>query len=526
MIDRTFKPRTLGIPFLAFVVLCHMTEIPVAEGQTKMSDRIIGMYVHQHWPYNHPYAARTWTIQDWRGYADGLKRIGYNTIMVWPMLETMPDPLTPSDQANIEKIAKVIEVLHAEFGMRVWIALCPNVGVRSDVASKSSFEKRHFFYCDTRVNPGDAAAIDRLIAWREKLFRPLASVDGVSIIDSDPGGYVGSTNEEFVHLLMAHRRMFDRLRPGIELIYWMHVGWLGYNRFYQTGKLMFSTPEENADVLERLKKLSPEPWGIANGLVHAQKAGVAAKVISFSYGRIEGEPSFPLTNYTPDNAFAGGKESTTRGVMGNAQTHCVQLPNTFAFVRGATGQTIGEGDFIRFAEDLIPGQGLLILKGWQALAGRDTGTMRQLADKLQALPDDAIAPGPLKGLLFGDPRRFIVDLVMQLRARADFEDFRSAAERGGDMKEPLGRFVASVEAWQQRHGYENHWGWTGMDAALRKLNDPEINQTLSDLLDPFRGPPADFKGTPFEYVQKGLADTESFAPRLIAAMKKVLARMK
>src|SRR5579863_6647320 len=69
-----------------------------AEAGPKLVTGVIGMYVHQHWPYKHPYAARTWTLEDWRGYAGGLKKIGYNTIMIWPMLETMPEPLTPSDR--------------------------------------------------------------------------------------------------------------------------------------------------------------------------------------------------------------------------------------------------------------------------------------------------------------------------------------------------------------------------------------------------------------------------------------------
>ena len=153
-----------------------------AQPTTQPAGKIIGMYVHQHWPYNHPYAARTWTVEDWRGYAGGLKQLGYNTILVWPMLETMPDPLTPSDQANIDKIAKVIDLLHRELGMRVYLALCPNVGANDAEAARATFEKRHFFYCDTRGNPGDPKALKRLIDWRAKLLAPLAAADGVAII--------------------------------------------------------------------------------------------------------------------------------------------------------------------------------------------------------------------------------------------------------------------------------------------------------------------------------------------------------
>src|SRR3954471_23499930 len=89
-----------------------------ASSQGKGAERMIGMYVHQHWPYHHPYCARTWTLADWRGYAGGLKQLGFNTVLIWPMLETMPEPLTPSDRASLEKIGQVIAMLHGELGMR------------------------------------------------------------------------------------------------------------------------------------------------------------------------------------------------------------------------------------------------------------------------------------------------------------------------------------------------------------------------------------------------------------------------
>ena len=155
----------------------------------------LGMYVHQHWPYNHPYAARTWTIEDYRGYADGLTKLGYNTMMIWPVLETMPAPLTPSDRADLQEDAKVIDMLHREFKMRVWIALCPNVAANDKEAAKYPFEKRHFFYCDRRVDPADPAAVRRMIKWRGGVASPPCQMDGIAIIDSDPGGYPGSTND-------------------------------------------------------------------------------------------------------------------------------------------------------------------------------------------------------------------------------------------------------------------------------------------------------------------------------------------
>jgi hypothetical protein len=488
----------------------------VVAAADELPGNLVGMYIHQHWPYNYPYAARTWQVEDYRAYCGGLKALGYNSVMIWPMLETMPSPQTRSDRASLKKIAAVIDMLHSELGMRVYFALCPNVGVKDAEARKTSFEKRHFFYCDTRVNPGDPQALDQLIERRQELFRPLAQVDGVAIIDSDPGGYPGSTNGEFVNLLLAHRKMFDRLRPGIELVYWNHVGWPAYGRWYQMGKFNYGTEEEFVAALTLLKQADPKPWGIANGLKYAEKVGLADKVISYNYGRIEGEPSMPMTRFDVAGACEAGKSKGPRGVMGNAQTHCVQLPNTFAFARGATGKPIAREDFVRFAEDLIPGQGELIVQGWESLEAGNTTAMRGLADRLEKLPSGKLKGGPLQGLLFHNPRRFVVDLALMLRLKAAFLDYVAAAESGKNMKAALGGFVATLDAWQKRTGYQNVWSWPKLAESLARLHSPPVDKLFQrDIMNPDKEPGA----TPFERVANSLKRSETFTPDLIQALR-------
>ena len=477
------------------------------------------MYVHQHWPYNHPYAARTWTLEDWRGYADGLKKLGYNSMLIWPVIETMPDPLTPSDSANLQKISRVIDILHHEFGMRAYIVLCPNVIANNEEAGKATFLKRHFFYCDTRVNPGDPAAMKHMMDWRAKLLTPLAKMDGIAIIDSDPGGYPGSSNEEFVNLLMEHRKVLDALRPGIELYYWMHSGWRGYGRFYQTGDMLTpSTDAERTETLELLKERNPEPWGVANGLAFAEKLGIAGRVLSFNYGRIEGEPTFPMCNFGGNNAYEGGALPGPRGVMGNAQTHCIQLPNTFAFARGAMGKPVTEADYVTFANDLIPGMGETIVRAWKTLAGNNAAAMRACAGELMKIPSHKLKPGPLKGLLFGSSRRFMNDLAMMLRVHAGFMALRAGTEHGVKVKEGLDEFVAAVETWQHQHGYENSMNWVGLDEALRKLHSPEVDTYLNNRFNPFVPPKLLPGETPFACVARELRDEETSTPRLIKAL--------
>lgn len=511
------------VPSLAALWVIGALAVAGRASAEALPGNLVGMYIHQHWPYNYPYAARTWRVEDYRGYCGGLKALGYNAVMIWPVLETMPSPLTRSDRATLKKIAAVIDMLHSELGMRVYIALCPNVGVNDQEARKAPFEKRHFFYCDTRVNPGDPKALDQLIERRRELFRPLAKVDGVDIIDSDPGGYPGSTNEEFVNLLMAHRKMFDSLRPGIELVYWNHVGWPAYGRWYQTGKFNFGTEAEFVEALTLLKHHDPKPWGIANGLTYAEKVGVADKVIAYNYGRIEGEPSLPMTRFDVAGACEAGKSKGPRGVMGNAQTHCVQLPNTFAFARGATGKPIAREDFVRFAEDLIPGQGELIVQGWESLDSEYTAAMRVAADRLDQLPSSRLKAGPLKGLLFNNPRRFVADLVCMLRLKAAFLDYVAASESGTGVKLTLEEFTDALDAWQERTGYQNIWNWPKLVESLTRLHSPPVDKLVRrDILNPASEPGA----TPFEKVANSLKRSETFTPELTRALKEALSTMR
>ncbi len=497
---------------------------PMPESREKM----LGMYVHQHWAYNHPYAARTWTLSDWEGYLEGIQRLGYNTVLIWPVLETMPDPLTPSDRENLQKIAAVIDHAHQKLGMRVNIVLCPNVSPKSEIARRYTFQQRPFFLTDDRVDPGDPVAFGKLMAWREELFRPLAKADGLFIIDSDPGGYPGSTMMEFVYILGAHRRMLDRLRPGIELIYWAAHGWESYGKFYSTAdtKYLGRNTDEQRETIQLLARQSYEPWIIASarGPDLADAIGFRGRVVAFNYGAIEYEPAFPMTVFGEERTITGGKRAGPLGVIGNSQTHCVQLPNAFAFSRAARGMGVEKDDYIAFANDLIQGLGSEIYEGWAALPGNDPARMEQAAGALAAAAAKSLPTGPLKGLLFGNPERFLYDLVLQLRATAALRKFGTALNSPArdlrEVRETFRIFLTAIEAWQSRHGYSNHWRWVPMQEALAKLNSPVVNETLKTLSWVSEEGP-----TPFDRVKNGLARLETYTPRLLAAMRQALAEM-
>jgi hypothetical protein len=485
---------------------------------------LLGMYVHQHWAYNHPYNARTWTLDDWRGYLDGIKRLGYNTVLIWPVLETVPEPMTPSDHENLERIGSVIDMAHTDYAMRAYFVLCPN-NRGKDEAAQYTFEDRPFFGTERRVNPADAVEWGKLMAFRKELITPLKNADGIFIIDSDPGGWPYSTNLDFVSILRSHRYIMNEVNPEMELVYWAGFGWEAYARFYETGEIKRGTEDEFDQTVHMIAANHLEPWWIAsmNEPNLTSTLNMPQRILSFNYGKIEGEPSFPLTNFGDTIAYEGGKLGGQLGVLGNSQTHCVQLPNTFAFARGAQGLTCTREDYVTFANDLLPGHGETIVKAWEALRGGNVAAIDASLATLGALKGTPLTPGPLEGLLFGDSARFILDLELQLRMMATLETFYQLAlaqpQDAVAIKKAFSAFIDAHVAWQQQHAYKNNWYDGKLWQALGAINAPASQETLKNNVFVGEGE------TMFDKVQAGLRRMETFTPRLIEAMKQDLEAM-
>lgn len=87
----------------------------------------------------------------------------------------------------------------------------------------------------------------------------------------------------------------------------------------------------------------------------------------------------------------------------------------------------------------------------------------------------------------------------------------------------LGAFAAATEKWQGKNGYQNYWGFPGMQSPLRKLNVPAaINGVLDERgsFAPDSGPfGAEPGATPFEKIKNGFGAEETYTPQLLRAMK-------
>jgi hypothetical protein len=463
-------------------------------------DQMLGMYVHMHWGYNRPYAARSWTLDDWRSYATGLSALGYNLIMIWPLCETMPDPLTPSDIAHLEKLRVVIDMLQADFGMTVLVTFGANI-VGNEAAADYTFEERPFFKTDLRLNPGDLAEVDRLLRIRRNLYSYLAGCDGMVMIDSDPGGYVGSTNDEFTDLLQRHMEIVTEANPNAMIYYWLWAGWEGYNRFWERTEsepcpeLIIDESDWEA-VINRLQVNPDDPWRLlvcnTQQRELASRLGVTDRSLYFPYGLVEGEPTYPLTNCDPASfeREIGGYPwgEPLLGCMANAQNHVLQLPGTYIFAEVANGKRHDPQGLREFAANLVPGCEASVVDAWTALAQGTPEDMRRVATAISdgrfgASNNVVASTGQYSTLLMGEPDRFLGDLEMQLTFRADLIDAAQKIRSGDDSGPAVQRLTKSWRAWMERTGFVDAYLGpveTILHPALAELHDPGIDAVLAD----------------------------------------------
>ncbi|MCL5998203.1 MAG: hypothetical protein M1546_19450 [Chloroflexi bacterium] len=455
---------------------------------------MLGMYVHTHWGYNHPYAARTWTLHDWDEYLNGLQSLGYDFVALWPQLDCMPAQPNASDLAYLNTIRQAIDLAHDRYGMRFAVLACPNT-IGNERAAAYRFEQRPYFVCERKIDPKDTAAVAYLLEGRRNQFEPLQRADALFVIDSDPGGYIDSTNDEFVDLMKQQLDILREFNPTIELDYWMWMGWENYNRFWAAAQRGEQNAESSVqwelgvfvETLALIRERIAEPWGVfACVPVHMQATDQLAlghKRLFFPYGLIEGEPTFPLTNFDPDTLAARVATYTPalypRGIMANAQTHCVQLPHTYLFAHFARGGTLDHIDLDGFAEQVMPGSGSVIAQAWRC---KDDGPFKRAA--ASAVRREIGKPHPRglsSGLLLGDADRFLVDLAMGLEVRAALDDLHAALAASADVKPALRGVLATLRPYQQRLGFADaYYGplRDGLNDPLVRLHDPRIDAVL------------------------------------------------
>jgi hypothetical protein len=396
------------------------------------------------WPIKYPYAA--WQEQDWLRFIDVAWIHRVNLLLLSPLLEILPAPLSAEDKAYVDEVRRIVEYAQSQRGMKVWVGMPANrIGI-SDCGVRDPRIRPYWINgCQKDFNPADSAQFARIVAAVEPFYRMINNADGILMGDADPGGWPNSPLSEQVKIFQNARKMLDRYNVhgrNTLLADFMWIGWGRHKFFTSTDRLVtgFDWTDKNPDsgdiafMTETIRNFQhnlSEPWTVVAGMTpyleSMKRAQVLRKGVYFPYGTIELEPAFPWTNigWEPVNdVFAKmSKYPGLSSVMGNNQIMVLQLPRTDYFFATAWTLQKQSTDLLKVlnevAEHTYPEQKQVLIESFLALQGTDPAKIKQAETNLRTVVEQKRMgrPGVLARYLFPDYLIVAQDLIKQLEIR-------------------------------------------------------------------------------------------------------------
>jgi hypothetical protein len=424
-----------------------------------------GFYLHAAWKYAYPFSVRTWSRADYDQMFHLLKRLGFDTVMLWPVVEAVPMPLSDTDARAVRGFRSTITDAQRA-GLECWLVYCPTVTCRPEIAARPWRERSLYAFRETARLDIPAQA-EPWLAHRARLLHILNNADGYVTIDGDPGGYPGAKPVDFLRVFLEDRRTIDRwgTRPSRQkLIPWIWCGW-GTKGVWQEPIEPFVQAE-----LELLQKELPEPAEFLIGQCRgpqacywrnvkaAEQLNLAPRSTMLCYESVEFEPSPPASKIQFEDIRAtlrDGRDfvAQSHGLFCNSQTPLLVLPNVYFFARGAADPSyVDKSDeaVLRDFAGFLGGPPELLVPAW--------GCLRLGLDKL---PDDLpkrLRKARLKGsaakYLPGGAEHYLGALAGQVESRLKL---LHAIERPAASNEEAAHGIAlgleSLVGWWKINGY-------------------------------------------------------------------------
>lgn len=431
-----------------------------------------GFYLHAGFVYEYPFAVRRWTRDDHAGMFRLLRRLGFDEVMTWPMVEAAPPPLSAADAACFRDYRGIIEDAHAA-GLECRLAFTPNLSSREEIRTVPGIRDRVWTARNQRTfrfdRPGE------LDAWLEhtgRLLQCLNNADGYVFIDGDPGGYPEARPAELLAMLEGVRRELGKAAPGRspEIAHWLWCGW--GSDWRKDGVWKSDLKSLVRAVLRAMKARPPsEPWALMPGrhmteargngravLELVEEAGMMDRSTLMLYEIVEIEPSPPAVIVQFDDIRRVLRQElkpapAARGVMANAQTPLTCLHNLFYFAR-CTGDPAWldkpDGEVLEEFARFLGGDPRALVPAWGALQPRADQIPEGAVERLRG----AELRSEAAGLIPGGADRYLEALAGFLQARLEVARSVASPPRGaGEAAERLGRATAALARWWSRHRF-------------------------------------------------------------------------
>lgn len=366
--------------------------------------RQCGFYIHAGFVYEHPFAVRRWTRQDYTSMFTLLRSMHVDRVMLWPMMELAPSPLSESDAAYLADVRLVVEDAHKR-GLECWLTCSPNLSSRETIRGVPDIRNRVWHPHERIFQFDRREELDAFVRHMGTLLEHLNNADAYVFIDGDPGGYSGARPPEFLAMLQGIRRELRRIAPGraAGIIHWVWCGW-GAD-WEKDGIWKSDLAALVRNLLSAMKKDTPvEPWGLLPGrhLIEARgngravmelvdEAGLMDRSTLMLYEIVEIEPSPPAVVIQFDDIRRVLRQecryaSVARGVMANAQTPLTSLHNLFYFARCVNDPSwLDKSDdevLVEFAR-FLGGDPQALIPAWTALRRNAGQFPADAADRLR-----------------------------------------------------------------------------------------------------------------------------------------------
>jgi hypothetical protein len=438
-----------------------------------------------------------------------LCHLGFDTVMLWPVVEAIPMPLSAGDRADLLSFRRTITDAQA-CGLRCWLTQCAALGCDPSIGERPWLQ-RNFYPARRVMRLDDPATRSAWLAHRAAIMAELNNADAYVTIDGDPGSYPDAAPADFVDVFRADRSTLAAVgtHPDRQMVIpWLWSGWGRpvMNSFWSVDPAPFLHAEAQALAAARAelapfavlpgRHANPERHNRRCSLEATAAAGLGSDAVTFLYEAIECEPVPPVVEPAFARIRAMMRQEAAgiaagRGVFGNAQQPLLQLPNLWFFARAARDTAYLDQADEQVLADLaafLGGDPALLLPAWRSL---ESG----LAELPARLPSALRAArlGPAADDLPGGATRYVDLLARQVECRRAV--LTACAQAPADDADAVARGVAAsaaIVAWWQDNRYvfdgaeERRFRWHHVHPRLRRELDAWIAEHRRRLL-PLRG---------------------------------------
>jgi len=455
--------------FIALTCFCSVSfaaaENGPAQNHGATNQTHLGFYLHAGWNYDYPFAAHSWQRTDYADMFHFLKELGYDRVMLWPLIETIPPPLSTADARDLHEYRKIVtEAQRAH--LECWLVFCANLTVRPETSTQRWNDRT--LMPNIRVMHFDQPLEKSIyLEHRAKIISILNNADGYVTIDGDPGGYAGAKAEDFLNVFRADHDVLQKngTHPNSQKVMpWIWCGW-GARGVWQEPIQPFVETELNL-----LKTRLPAPNEFLIGqcrtpfacrrinVAAAQKISLTTRSSMICYESVEYEPAAPSAKLQFDEIRSTLREEQSflkdsRGLMANAQTPIMVLPGIYFFARAARdtnylAKTDGQilDDFAQF----LGGDPALLVPAWTCLRL----DLPQLPDALPSRLRQMKLKGKAARSIPGGAKRYVEILAAQVESRQQLlRAIAQPASSPGEAAQNLAQGAAALIHWWKQHRY-------------------------------------------------------------------------